>query len=227
MQAGKQLEAEGIACHLVLVYRCAWGAAWLHGHWLRRPCIQARHMGPLFGAWLHSTPCCRAARLTGLHSPPAACSFVQGSAAAQSGISVVQPNVGRLHDWYNRHPGVIRDPNVSQASARVASQSADRKCTLYILQGILCLAQLLLPPLPHPAGLACSALPFILYPRCPTFCQAPTEAWAMARAGYGGEQVNPGLLLVDKIYNYVQVSPICRCAPLPRLFCSWGCTHQT
>lgn len=32
VQAGKQLEAEGIACHLVLVYRCAWGAAWLHGH---------------------------------------------------------------------------------------------------------------------------------------------------------------------------------------------------
>lgn len=91
IQAGKQLEAEGIACHLVLVY-----------------------------------------------------SFVQGSAAAQSGISVVQPNVGRLHDWYNRHPGVIRDPN------------------------------------------------------------APTEAWAMARAGYGSEQVNPGLLLVDKIYSYVQ-----------------------
>ncbi|PRW61225.1 putative transaldolase [Chlorella sorokiniana] len=91
IQAGKQLEAEGIACHLVLVY-----------------------------------------------------SFVQGSAAAQSGVSVVQPNVGRLHDWYNRHPGVIRDPN------------------------------------------------------------APTEAWAMARAGYGSEQVNPGLLLVEKIYSYVQ-----------------------
>ena len=59
IQAAKVLEAEGIACHLVLVY-----------------------------------------------------SFVQGAAAAQAGISVVQPNVGRLHDWYNRHPGVIRDPNV-------------------------------------------------------------------------------------------------------------------
>ena len=39
-------------------------------------------------------------------------SFVQGAAAAQAGVSVIQPNVGRLHDWYNRHPGVIRDPNV-------------------------------------------------------------------------------------------------------------------
>ncbi len=27
----------------------------------------------------------------------------------------------------------------------------------------------------------------------------------MARAGYGSEQVNPGLLLVDKIYSYIQV----------------------
>ena len=41
---------------------------------------------------------------------PRCCSFVQGAAAAQGGISVIQPNVGRLHDWYNRHPGYIRDP---------------------------------------------------------------------------------------------------------------------
>jgi hypothetical protein len=37
---------------------------------------------------------------------------VQGAAAAQAGVSVIQPNVGRLDDWYNRHPGVIRDPKV-------------------------------------------------------------------------------------------------------------------
>ncbi|KAL4856616.1 putative transaldolase [Chlorella vulgaris] len=91
IQAGKQLEAEGIACHLVLVY-----------------------------------------------------SFVQGAAAAQNGISVVQPNVGRLHDWYNRHPGMIRDPN------------------------------------------------------------APREMSAMAKAGYGDSEINPGLLLVEKVYNYCQ-----------------------
>lgn len=55
---------------------------------------------------------------TALRLPPGGpCSFVQGAAAAQNGISVVQPNVGRLHDWYNRHPGVIRDPNVSSAGA--------------------------------------------------------------------------------------------------------------
>lgn len=44
------------------------------------------------------------------------CSFVQGAAAAQAGISVVQPNVGRTRDWYNKHPGVIRDPHVSATS---------------------------------------------------------------------------------------------------------------
>lgn len=38
-------------------------------------------------------------------------SFVQGVAAAQAGISVVQPNVGRTRDWYNKNPGVIRDPH--------------------------------------------------------------------------------------------------------------------
>lgn len=41
------------------------------------------------------------------------CSFVQGVAAAQAGVSVVQPNVGRTRDWYTKHPGVIRDPHVS------------------------------------------------------------------------------------------------------------------
>lgn len=36
--------------------------------------------------------------------------------------------------------------------------------------------------------------------------QAPREMSAMAKAGYGGDQVNPGILLVEKIYNYVQAS---------------------
>lgn len=38
-------------------------------------------------------------------------SFIQGVAAAQAGISVVQPNVGRTRDWYNKNPGIIRDPH--------------------------------------------------------------------------------------------------------------------
>lgn len=56
IQAAKQLEAEGVATHLVLVY-----------------------------------------------------SFVQAAAAAQAGVSVIQPNVGRIGDYYIKNPGAIRD----------------------------------------------------------------------------------------------------------------------
>lgn len=37
-------------------------------------------------------------------------SLVQGVAAMQAGASVLQPNVGRVRDWFAKHPGVIRDP---------------------------------------------------------------------------------------------------------------------
>ena len=37
-------------------------------------------------------------------------SYVQAVAAIQAGISVIQVNVGRIDDWYDKHPGVIRDP---------------------------------------------------------------------------------------------------------------------
>ncbi|KAF8072691.1 AL21 [Scenedesmus sp. PABB004] len=50
-------------------------------------------------------------------------SFIQGVAAAQAGVSVVQPNVGRTRDFYNKNPGIIRDPHGpredSGASSRV------------------------------------------------------------------------------------------------------------
>lgn len=46
-------------------------------------------------------------------------SFVQATAAAQAGVSVIQPNIGRLDDWYHKHPNVIRDPKVdSKHTAR-------------------------------------------------------------------------------------------------------------
>ena len=49
-------------------------------------------------------------------------------AAAQAGASVIQPNIGRLDDWYAKHPGVIRDPKVtpqlSSPNARVYLQRA-------------------------------------------------------------------------------------------------------
>lgn len=37
-------------------------------------------------------------------------SFAQAVAAAQAGVSVLQPNLGLLGDWYRQHPGAIRDP---------------------------------------------------------------------------------------------------------------------
>lgn len=72
-------------------------------------------------------------------------SFVQGAAAAQAGVSVVQPNAGRLLDWYERHPGVIRDRH------------------------------------------------------------APREMHAMATAGYGAKEANPGIMLIEKIWSYCQL----------------------
>lgn len=56
IQAAKQLESEGIAAHVTLIY-----------------------------------------------------SFVQAQAAAQAGVSVIQPNVGRIMDWYKKHPGYIKN----------------------------------------------------------------------------------------------------------------------
>lgn len=41
------------------------------------------------------------------------CSFVQAQAAAQAGVSVIQPNVGRIMDWYRKHPGYIKHQKVS------------------------------------------------------------------------------------------------------------------
>ena len=146
---------------------------------------------------------------------PRARSFAQGAAAAQSGISVVQPNVGRLHDWYNRHPGVIRDPNVGLCTAAALHlQSCGRTASRAFLgAGGSCVRVALAPRHWCCPGMFCPAGPTALPASSPTPpflppCappQAPTEAWAMARAGYGGDQINPGLLLVEKIYNYVQV----------------------
>lgn len=56
------------------------------------------------------------------------CSFIQGVAAAQAGVSVIQPNVGRTRDWYNKHPGIIRDPHVS-CPVKTVTRQASYSCT--------------------------------------------------------------------------------------------------
>ena len=38
-------------------------------------------------------------------------SYGQAVAAIDSGVSVLQLNVGRINDWYDRNPGAIRDPS--------------------------------------------------------------------------------------------------------------------
>lgn len=43
------------------------------------------------------------------------CSLAQGIAGAQAGASIVNANVGRTRDFYNRNPGLIRDPKVGDA----------------------------------------------------------------------------------------------------------------
>ncbi|KAL6782528.1 TAL2 [Auxenochlorella protothecoides x Auxenochlorella symbiontica] len=43
--------------------------------------------------------------------------FTQGAAAAQAGVSVIQPNVGAVADWYKRHPGVIKNPKGPREAA--------------------------------------------------------------------------------------------------------------
>ena len=43
---------------------------------------------------------------------------MQAVAAAQAGVSVIQPNIGRLHDWYVKHPGFPRDPKVRPITPR-------------------------------------------------------------------------------------------------------------
>ena len=49
----------------------------------------------------------------------AARSFVQAVAAAQAGVSVIQPNIGRLHDSYVNHPGFPPDPKARPPPPRM------------------------------------------------------------------------------------------------------------
>lgn len=71
------------------------------------------------------------------------CSFVQAQAAAQAGVSVIQPNVGRIMDWYKKHPGYIKNLRVSHspkfwqdchlASIHVSASSAPSIDAVYVV----------------------------------------------------------------------------------------------
>jgi len=49
-------------------------------------------------------------------------SFVQAAAAAQAGVSVISPNIGRIGDFYARNPGAIRNPRGPREDAGVVSK---------------------------------------------------------------------------------------------------------
>lgn len=49
-------------------------------------------------------------------------SFVQAAAAAQAGVSVISPNVGRIGDFYQRNPGAIRNPRGPRQDAGSLAQ---------------------------------------------------------------------------------------------------------
>ena len=100
IQAAKQLEQEGIAAHVTLIYRYAV---------LTSACLRCIWRFPKI-AGSKCYPCLpfTVSVIVVLH-----CSFVQAQAAAQAGVSVIQPNVGRIMDWYKKHPGYIKNQRVS------------------------------------------------------------------------------------------------------------------
>jgi transaldolase len=52
-------------------------------------------------------------------------SLVQAAAATQAGVSVVSPNIGRTRDFFNKFPGVIRDPHGPREDVGGGSATAD------------------------------------------------------------------------------------------------------
>lgn len=118
IQAAGQLEKEGIATQAFHIYRYACAAQFTGG--LEEQPGQTTNNSCQY-EWYklhHIEPESRCDGCSHTHIFVLClrvCSFVQGVAAAQAGVSVVQPNVGRTRDWYNKHPGVIRDPHVSDA----------------------------------------------------------------------------------------------------------------
>jgi len=117
----KCLQDRGINCQMGI-------AIWLHypllvihhvyhnnaQHILWWVCHMTRHHATTPPCLLHQhcTACAQQFLLALSLSCCCGCSFIQGVAAAQAGVSVIQPNVGRTRDWYNKNPGIIRDPHV-------------------------------------------------------------------------------------------------------------------
>jgi len=57
-------------------------------------------------------------------------SLVQAVAAAQAKASVIQVNVGRVDDWYKKHPGFIRDPTGPREDSGLVSDVDPGVCLM-------------------------------------------------------------------------------------------------
>ena len=66
--------------------------------------------------------------LTNEHFRHALCtrSYVQAAAAAQAGASVIQPNVGRIADYFKKNPGAIQNPRVWTQSPGMSTADTAR-----------------------------------------------------------------------------------------------------
>lgn len=98
-------------------------------------------------------------------------------------MSVISPNVGRIGDFYQRNPGAIRNPRVG--SHAVTARMAD-----YCKPDVLAL----LAHGPRPDSRMPQAHSLLVWTM-----QGPRQD-----AGSLGQGENPGIGLVQRIYNYVQ-----------------------
>lgn len=128
IQAAKALEEQGIQTHIILVYRfslpfcmqCTIGASMMKRmHDVQYHCDPCSHVLYLMrsAVMIHMYSMTHFYSRISCRDDRCCCSFAQAVAAAQAGVSVLQPNLGLLGDWYRQHPGAIRDPKVPDEHA--------------------------------------------------------------------------------------------------------------
>jgi transaldolase len=111
-------------------------------------------------------------------------SFVQATAAAQAGISVIQPNIGRLDDWYHKHPGVIRDPKVKFLCTRLGHEPCiPPPCMQHSFSSSACTC-------------GCLGATRVSYEASTDVRQGPREDTGFL------SDVNPGVSMAARIYSY-------------------------
>lgn len=107
---------------------------------------------------------------------------------------MVQPNVGRTRDWYNKHPGIIRDPHVRH-TAQLGGANTFHLLAVYLF--VLLLVTLSAWKNMPEHNLACQKLTagcmHVL--RC-MLVQGPREDTGFSSA------IDPGQRLASQVYTY-------------------------